>query len=341
MYYFPAPPPDDVPEWFPAPVGVIHPLLFKDPLYRYPLMAGSLGTAATHTFPTANKSDCAAGTAFAISGTALACTRADHDPSCELEARTKVPAAYAFMTAQLLDLTTIYCYNPGIYDTSNPNQLSVGTGDLAILKPGAYYFKSGLDVSGRLIGGYEPDSKGVALMFDECSSSCIFKGNNALTIALNAGSNYPATFSGGQPAKAAHDWDDQLVETSGPDSPTPALPLTVLVKYDTNDGGAQGCLVPTSPPWVEPPACDANHNQTINIAGNGQIILEGVQYGPTDNVAISGNSSSNGRVGQIISWTLKYSGGIQINQEGPGTERNGVLRIDSVCSLPGDPACHP
>jgi Putative Flp pilus-assembly TadE/G-like len=341
MYYFPAPPPDDDPGWFPTPVGVIHPLLFKDPLYRYPLMAGSLGTAASHTFSTANKTDCRDGTAHASTGTALACTRADHDPSCELEARTKVPAAYDFMTAQLLDLTTIYCYNPGIYDTNNSNQLKVGTGDLAILKPGAYYFKSGLDVSGRLIGGYEAGSKGVALMFDECSSQCIFAGNNALTVSLNAGSKFPATATSGTAATAAHDWDDQLVQTSGPDSPTPPLPLTVLVKYDTNDAGSQGCLVPTTAPFVEPSACDANHNQTINIAGNGQIILEGVQYAPTDNAAITGGSSSDGRVGQIISWTLKYSGGIEINQEGPATERNGVLRIDAACSLPGDPGCHP
>jgi hypothetical protein len=61
---------------------------------------------------------------------------------------------------------------------------------------------------------------------------------------------------------------------------------------------------------------------------------------PTDNVEISGNSSSNGRVGQIISWTLKYSGGIRINQQGPGTQSNGILRIDAACSAPGEP-CNP
>ena len=57
---------------------------------------------------------------------------------------------------------------------------------------------------------------------------------------------------------------------------------------------------------------------------------DGVQYAPTDNVEISGNSSSNGKVGQIMSWTLKYSRGIRINQQGPPTENNGILRIDAA-----------
>jgi hypothetical protein len=69
-------------------------------------------------------------------------------------------------------------------------------------------------------------------------------------------------------------------------------------------------------------------------------VLEGVQYAPTDNIAIGGNSGSTGRVGQIISWTLKYAGGIGINQEGPGSLGNGILRIDAACSAPGEP-CNP
>src|SRR5206468_1964197 len=126
---------------------------------------------------------------------------AANDASCLNEATFNVPAAYSFMTAQLLTPSSIYCYNPGIYDTPGPDQLKVAGGDLAILKPGAYYFIGGLDVSGRIIGGYQAGLKGVALMFDERGpgncSSCIFSGNNALTIALNAGTKFPATSSSG------------------------------------------------------------------------------------------------------------------------------------------------
>ena len=348
MYFYPAPPPDDVPQWDPPsnpdPPGTPFTTLITDPNYQYPAMRGSLGSATcpsgpancAPTFPNANPATCGA------PGANPACTRADLDPACMLEAQTNVPAAYFFITAQLLNPDTIYCYNPGIYDTSNPNRLTVDTGDLAILKPGAYYFKSGLDVGGRIIGGYQPGASGVALMFDECSNQCIFRGNNAVTIALNAGDKFPAFApAGNTAATAARDWDNQLVQTSGPSSPTPPLPLTVLVRRDIDGpGGTSACTVPTSPPFVEPAACDANHNLTVNLFGNGDIILEGVQYAPTDNVAIGGNSSSTGRVGQIISWTLKYSGGITINQQGPGTEGNGILRIDAACSAPAEP-CNP
>jgi hypothetical protein len=196
-----------------------------------------------------------------------------------------------------------------------------------------------MQIRGRVIGGYEPLLKGVALMFDESGpgncSSCVLDGNNALTISLNAGTNFPATYTSGSGATAARDWDNQLVETSGSDAPTPPVPLTILVKRDTDGpGGTPGCVVPASGPFVEPTPCNASKNQVVSIFGNGEIILAGVQYGPTDNMAVGGNSTANGRVGQIISWTLSYGGGIAINQQGARNEGNGILRIDAACSAP-------
>jgi hypothetical protein len=104
------------------------------------------------------------------------------------------------------------------------------------------------------------------------------------------------------------------------------LLITLLVKKDAT------CFVPTSAPFVEPAGCDANKDKTINIAGGGSLALEGVQYMPTDNVEIHGGSAGYGQVGQIISWTLFYSGGTHINQEGPGGDGPGILRIDEACS---------
>ena len=331
MYYYPAPPPDDVPLWFPTPAGIPNSTLISDPMYQYPDMTG----APTYGDARTSQAD------LPSTGTppSRAVTRASTDPSCAAEAAKVDPVRYAFMTTQAP--ATIYCYNPGIYNGTNRAQIVVADGDVALLKPGAYYLRKGLDVSGRIIGGYELGQPGIALMFDECQNTCTFFANNSETIALNAGTKFPATFGGGAAATAARDWAGQLVQTSGPMSPTPQLPLTILVKKDTDGpGGTQGCYVPTSAPYQEPSACDANHNVTVNIFGNGDIVLEGVQYAPTDNVAIGGNSSSTGRVGQIISWTLKYSGGITLNQEGPGTEGNGILRIDAACSAPGEP-CNP
>ena len=338
MFYFD---PLSGPGWFGPPMPPLQiveklPTLINDPLYQYPAMRGSAGSApcttgpsnCAPTFTDAKAADCGA------PGVNPACTRADLDlTGCKLEADYLRTSVYSIFMAAQLD-SNVYCYNPGIYDTSNPNQLVVAGGDVALLMPGAYYFKSGLDVSGRIVGGYRPGTNGVALMFDECSAQCILSGNTAQTIALNAGSKFPPG-TAGTSALAALDWDGRLVETSGPASPTPRLLITLLVNKDPT------CFVPTSPPFVEPSGCDpGTHNKTLNMAGGGSLALEGVQYAPTDNVEIHGGSTGTGQVGQIISWTLFYSGGTHINQEGPATEGPGTLRLDAACTIPGV-ACNP
>jgi hypothetical protein len=203
--------------------------------------------------------------------------------------------------------------------------------------PGTYYFKSpngGLTVGGRILGGYRPSVAGVAMMFDECLNQCTFNGNSALTIALNSGDKYPPGTAGAGAIRAL-DWNNQPVETSGPSSPTPPLPLTILVTKDPT------CFVPTSPPFIEPPACDpGTHDKTINLAGGGSLDVEGVQYAPTDNIEIHGGSAGYGHVGQIIAWTVFYSGGTHINQEGPANQEPGTLRLDAACTAPGTP-CNP
>ena len=134
-------------------------------------MEGSLGTAASHTFSDASKSACE----VPPNATVRACTWAGNDPACLAEATTTVPAVYNFVPPLLAATPSkIYCYRPGIYDTRRPNdQLVVGSDELGILLPGAYYVMGGMRVNGWLIGGYEAGSEGVALMFDE-----VGPGNN-------------------------------------------------------------------------------------------------------------------------------------------------------------------
>jgi hypothetical protein len=327
MFYYPGTPPSG-PLWGTNPSAQVLPGLMTDPNYRYPDMTG----APVYSDARTSEAD------LPSTGTppSRPVTRASTDPTCATEAAKLDPTKYTFMATQSPD--TIFCFNPGIYQTvSGPSraQIVLGTGEVGLLKPGAYYLTEGMDISGRIIGGYEENSPGVALMFDECSTSaCIFSGNNALTISLNAGTKWPPG-SAGNPAKAAIDWAGLKVETSGPDSPNPPLPLTLLVIKDPS------CFVPTSAPFIEPSACDANHDKTINIAGGGSLALEGVQYLPTDNVEISGGSTGTGHVGQIISWTLKYSGGTLINQEGPGSNGPGILRLDAACTAPSTPCVNP
>jgi Putative Flp pilus-assembly TadE/G-like len=323
MYYFPGPAPFDVPQWGSPPDPSAQPLtnLIQDPNYQYPSMVG-----APPDYTEARTSH---------AGDPGVPVKAGTDPTCAAEIAKVDIARYAFMATQ--PPASVFCFDPGVYDGSKAT-IDIGTGEVGLLKPGAYYLRSGMNISGRLIGGYEPAKPGVALMFDECSTSaCIFKGNNAPDLALNAGTRYPPAYGGGTPATAAIDWAGNFVQTSGPDSPNPPLPLTILVKKDPT------CFVPTAAPWQEPSGCDALKDKTINIAGGGHLALEGVQYAPTDNVEISGGAGTDGRVGQIISWTLKYSGGVAINQEGPASEGVGILRLDAACTSPATNsiACNP
>jgi hypothetical protein len=324
------------PLWVPPPAEQKINTLITDPNYRYPLMSGSLGTAPT--WDDARTS---------IAGPGKAVLRADDpvDTSCKTLADSVDITVYTFMSTQ--PRNKVFCFKPGIYQSGTGAKnatITVGTGEVGLLMSGVpgvpagvYHLKSGMNIGGRIIGGWQPGAPGVALMFDEAGpgncSSCIFSGNNAVTIALNAGSKYPPG-AAGTAATATVDYDNQLVETSGASSPTPPLVLTILVNKDPD------CFVPTSAPFQEPPGCNANKNKTLNIAGGGSLVLEGVQYAPTDNVEISGGSAGTGQVGQIISWTLKYSGGTHINQHYPGGTGNGILRIDAACSSPNEP-CFP
>ena len=328
--------------WPGSPTGTRTFAYVNDPNYQYPAMSGSRGFApcnpgpATNCAPTftdASKSLCGA------PGPSVVCTTPSADPlgcGAEVSYLRQPGSVYTFMAAGVQPDNRIYCYRPGIYaPNSNPNRLIVDNGDVVILMPGAYYFKSpngGLDVSGRLIGGYRPGSEGVALMFDECHNQCTFTGNNAVTIALNVGTKFPPGASGVS-ALAAHDWNDQAVQTSGPGSPTPPILITLLVNKDP------ACAVPAYPN-PEPPACNANNNTTIFVAGGGSLAIEGVQYAPTDNMEIKGGSVGVGQVGQIWAWTIKYTGSTKINQQGAGSTGPGVLRLDGACTAPGTP-CNP
>ncbi|HTK44799.1 MAG TPA: hypothetical protein VL749_05570, partial [Patescibacteria group bacterium] len=312
--------------------------MIADPNYRYPSMTGIAGDP---NFPDAPVWTDARESQANISGKPV--TTANVDPGCAAEWARVDKTRYALVASTAA--SDVYCYEPGIYDPAGSRgaedaQIAIGTGHLGILKNhytvnstsvsrGAFYLKAGLQVRGSVIGGYYPAEPGVALMFDECSTShCNLDANNAYAFALNAGTRFPATYTAGTPATAAIDWSGSRVETTGSSSPTPALPLTLLVRKDSN------CFVPTSPPFEESGSCREQDNKTISLAGSGSIVLWGVQYMPTDNAVINGNSASEGRIGQIWAWTLTYTGNSIINQEGADNGGPGILRLDAACTAP-------
>jgi Flp pilus assembly protein TadG len=346
------------PQWAPCPpeppIQTVQFLqkMINDPGYHYPDMTYA------PIFTDARTSQVVADSAGGPPAT-LGVERADINADC-LALAQSVPSVYTFMPNPMNAANggNVYCYKPGIYQSGHSPQsaqISVGSGDIALLYPGAYYLKNGMQVNGSLIGGFIGGGEGVALMFDEQGprncAQCL-NGNSAPVLALNAGTKFPPGTSG-VAATAARDWsafttlaNGTLVPTgtlvdTGTLGPTPPLILTILVKKDTEGpGGTQACVVPQTQPFIEPSACNDSQNQTISIAGGGRLAIEGVMYAPTDNVQVAGSADNNGTVGQIISWSINYTGSSTLNQEGPNTQAPAVLHLDAACSGGNNP-CSP
>jgi hypothetical protein len=221
------------------------------------------------------------------------------------------------------DMNLIHCYKEGVYSSG----LDVPNGELAILEPGLYFFDDLLNAQGSLIGGYTPNSEGVALVFRE-SAGTQFKnrtgggGGLPQIVALNAGDRY--LNPDGNEATAAQDYSGGFVETNQ----SPAKVMSVIVERDTR--------CPVVYPF--PSSCGnvvENANKAIDLAGNTDLYLAGVQYAPTDNMTLSGNTTNGGYVGQVWAWTITYTGGSLVLQEGDQEAGPGVLRLDAACTAPG------
>jgi Flp pilus assembly protein TadG len=227
-----------------------------------------------------------------------------------------------------IDWSHVFCYKPGVYSFS----LTDNNSDLSILEPGLYVFNQGIGgsgsggINGSLVGGYQAGSQGVALEFPRDEQ---FKGRNAVMVSLNAGTKLGSP--SGTEATAAHDYSTpfNLVETNT----NPRLLMTLMVQRDSK----------CTPVLPFPSACDnteENQNDAIDLSGGSALYLAGVQFGPSDNMKIAGNTSSGGYVGQIVAWTVFYTGGSTIRQDGPTGPHLGILRLDAACTAPGTP-CNP
>lgn len=287
--------------WGSPPPGIQNTSLIQDPAYSIPQRLPS-----TPIYTASDLSDAKLSTA-----------------NCRLE-MAKVPLPYKVNGISVANMSSmkVQCFKPGIYT----RELASNAADVAVLlTPGVYFFDKGMDIGSTLIGGYQPALPGVALVFKNCSSAnnCPLKGNNSVLIALNFGAAYGGT---GDRATAA-EWNGGRVQTTGDD---PIL-MTLLVVKDPL------CVVQPT----EPSNSCTTSNHTIKLPGNGNLWVAGIQYAPTDNVAIHGNNSGSvGTLGQIISWTIVFTGGASLNLESAIAESNGVLRLDPACS-PSVTICNP
>lgn len=219
-------------------------------------------------------------------------------------------------------LTGATCYQPGVY--TDTHGFKVGTGQTAYLMPGAYSFPYGLSVQGSLTGGLVNNKPGVVIVFPTEIKNGL-NPNNAENFVLNMG---------GETCTADTCRATPAIDFAGNPVQTPqGLAITMEVGRDNN------CFSGNTP--INDANCNLNAvDSTISIAGNALVQVAGVLYGPSDNMQISGSSTQGGFVGQLISWTVSYSGGSTLTQEYPGGPGNGVLHLDAACSGPGSP-CTP
>jgi Putative Flp pilus-assembly TadE/G-like len=307
-YYAPN---NNAPQWGANPPGMKLTTLIPDPHYTIPVETDSTPKG------TEDKSGCK------TIADSLVLPGSGYQPYVPLDKKKGGP-----------DMTSISCFTPGVWSSSPP----VPNGGLAILEPGLYFLDGGLNVKGTIIGGYTPNSEGVALVFPEGTSTTtgleVTGSNN--NILLNAGAklNTPA----GAEASAALDFQTptaQPVQTNG----TPPIPMTLIVTKDTRCLGEPGDIIKVPLPLACTPQVEGK-NSAIDLTGTGALYLAGVQYAVTDNIKVAGGSNGTGYVGQLVAWTVDYKGNSTITQEGTGVQANGILRLDTACSG-GDTSCSP
>jgi len=258
------------------------------------------------------------------------------------------PANWPTLAAKLpggLTISNTTCYKPGIYNFTLSN---LSDTHASLFEPGVYWFQSGMSMHGVLIAGYEAGAPGVAFVFTEgslCSgpaSKCAVALNNASLVAVNEGTCDAKAANGcATTARPARDWNSVSKDFSG------AAVEVLLKKTGGTFVAVPESLIVTKDPEctvadVEPSLCYSHKsaNTVLSLPGGGNLFVAGIQYAPTDNVSVVGSSGGSGRTGQIVAWTLFYSGDSRINQVYPGGEGNGVLRLDTVCSG-GDTPCNP
>jgi hypothetical protein len=294
--------------WSGAPPGNRVTSLVPDP--QYPIPTRITGTTPVFTTQAAGQ-DTGAGCYDPVTGE-----------------QAKVPLEYKRRdgtSIQNMPAAKVICQKPGVYLRPIVNS----DHDAAIiLEPGVYFLDAGMDNSSTIIGGYVGGQPGVALVFLEAKNQNgsvpgQLTANSSDLLALNMGSQYlnPA---GTRAIRA--DGPQGPVQTSGPQ---PIL-MTLIVVPDA------ACLPIVSPPQT---ACDESFNKTLQLPGGGELFVVGVQYAPTDNVFVKGNSTSTGTLGQVISWTIEFNSSF-LNLEAAVTDATGVLRLDLACS-PTVNVCNP
>jgi Flp pilus assembly protein TadG len=224
------------------------------------------------------------------------------------------PGMYEYVSIPNSVTTVIlspYCYGdpsaPAFYKVAGatPDSDCINNG-----RAGIFYFQSGASQAGLQFNGSGSTLSGcgVFLMFDPRvqggSNHTLFKVPSGNTVNLNSDAQCPngetMEYGPGAPGgNTSYKW-------YGYNSPD-TNPVSVWVRPNLKGYDMSG----------------SNGGSGVMTMAAGATIREnGVIYGPQDNTTVSGNPSGSG-VGQIVTWTITYTGGSVINEtyQGPGLLR--------------------
>lgn len=207
--------------------------------------------------------------------------------------------------------SSLLCFKPGRYTST----LSVGNGKVGVMLPGIHYLDKGIDLSGTLIGGYQPSVPGVGLIIPYTEK--VKLTGTPPFFALNRGSAFDGR-AGGQEATPAMSTNE-----------TPPTLMSLVVTKNL------ACNVA-----VPAPSCGSKTLDFSGFGGHGFVSIAGVVYAPSDNVDVAGGADTRGYLGRIVAWTITYSGGSTFVQHYVGAVHAGLLRLDGACTAPSTP-CNP
>lgn len=277
---------------------------------------------------------------------ATAAAGRDPDPANCLNEQLKVPAEYKELKSNpnlpINDPTQVIveCYRPGVYQgVLEARDNASGPPVVALLEPGVYFFDAGVRVQSSLIGGYDPGTPGVALVFKEANVTNgnvpgqFITTNSDSLVALNFGSAY-CPGPPGTVCPTGRSWASAAQGPQGPVQTSTRQPvlLTVMVERDP------GCVVGVEAPSAAD--CNDNKNKTLQLTGGGNIFLAGVQFAPSDNAVLTGNAGQRADIGAFWAWTIEFKGGTEFSLSNSNAQTMGVLRLDPACS-PTVTVCNP
>jgi hypothetical protein len=280
----------------------------------------------------------------------------DPNPTNCLAEQAKVPDEYRELKSSpnkpINDpaQVTAVCVRPGIYHfTLDVKDPASGPPQAYLLEPGVYFFDYGVRVQSSLVGGYKPGAEGVALVFKEAFNPSGDPGqfittNSTSLVALNFGNLYCPGAAGTTCTPLVPPDPGCSLSTNGRCWATPANGPQGFVQTPGSNPVLMTVLVAPDPTCtvglVAPPGCQDNKNKTLSLNGGGNIFLAGVQYAPSDNAVLAGNSGQKAEIGAFWAWSIEFKGGSEFTLASALPDLTGVLRLDPACS-PTVPTCNP